>query len=64
MDDWRDAVWRVSKSVAMSQSKSSSRATTKSPRINPVSVAHSLVVAEHLRALEVRHVRWAFGNLH
>jgi DNA-binding transcriptional LysR family regulator len=32
----------------MSQSKSSSRTITKSPRINPVSVAHALVVAEHL----------------
>jgi DNA-binding transcriptional LysR family regulator len=32
----------------MSQSKSLSRTTTKSARINPVSVAHALVVAEHL----------------
>jgi DNA-binding transcriptional LysR family regulator len=44
----------------MSQSKSPSRTTAKSPRINPASVAHALVVAEHLsirgaaRALGIR----------
>jgi DNA-binding transcriptional LysR family regulator len=36
----------VLKSIGMSQSKSSSKATAKSPRINPVSVEHALVVAE------------------